>query len=144
MLLALDTSSLSVSVALLAYDMEGVGELVAYQDHFEPTHQQSKRIFGLIDNLLVSQNRNIDEIQALAVGVGPGSYTGIRVGLSLIKTWAFAKDLPVFRFSSQVVLQRGSSDVGETLSLKNLRAEDLVRLGPTESLVPVYEKDHFA
>ena len=139
MILALDTSSLTVSVALLTYESGEVGELVAFKDHFEPTHQQSKRIFGLIDELLVSQSKNIDEIHALAVGVGPGSYTGIRVGLSLIKTWAFAKRLPVFRFSSLAVLQRGSA-----LSLKNLKAEDLIGLGPTESLVPVYEKDHFA
>ncbi len=140
MILALDTSSLTVSVALLAPPIAGSSKLIGYQDHFEPTHQQSKRIFGLIDQLLVSQSKNIDEIQGLAVGVGPGSYTGIRVGLSLIKTWAFAKNLPVYKFSSKVVLER---EEGE-LSLRNLKFEDLIPVSANDSLVPVYEKDHFA
>jgi len=139
MILALDTSSLTVSVALLSEAIENPGVLLAFKDHFEPTHQQSKRIFGLIDELLISESKSIADIQGLAVGVGPGSYTGIRVGLSLIKTWAFARKLRVFKFSSRRLLERA-----EIMSLKNLKWDDLVEIGPAESLVPVYEKDHFA
>ncbi len=138
MILALDTSSLNTSIALLKDD-----EVLECREQFEETHQQSKVIFRLMKDLLDSQQLSPDQITALAVGVGPGSYTGLRVGMSIVMSWAFAKNLPVYKFSSKEILNRSGASK-DRVSLKSLLKTDLVRVSSLSELKPVYEKDHFA
>ena len=134
MILAIDTSSLNTTVALI--DGE---KILGFKDQYEETHQQSKLIFQLIESLLKERAIGPDDVTGVAIGIGPGSYTGLRVGLSLVKTWAFAKSIPVYQFSSRAISERG-----ERLSLQRLLKTDLKAVDRLENLKPVYEKDHFA
>ncbi len=134
-ILAIDTSSLNTSVAILR---EGEDRPVVCVDHFEPSYQQSKVIFSLIERLLNESNTSAHEVRALAAGTGPGSYTGLRVGLAIVKMWAFSKSLPVYSFRSQEVAARSSP-----LSLKFLDRADLRPLADVSDLNPEYEGDHF-
>ncbi len=88
-ILAFDTSSTSGSVALLD-DGRLVGEYTAGD---VGTH--ADWLMRTVSALLRDSSCKIDEIDLFATGVGPGSFTGLRVGISTIKglAWALKKDV---------------------------------------------------
>lgn len=58
---------------------------------------------GLSSSLLPALASHIDGIEYIAVGVGPGSYMGVRTGAALAKALAFSKNLPLIPFSSLLI-----------------------------------------
>jgi tRNA threonylcarbamoyladenosine biosynthesis protein TsaB len=60
-----------------------------------------------IDHLLSRNNVNMNQIKAIVVGQGPGSYTGIRVAVTVAKTLAYAKNIPLFKVSSLIFMTSG-------------------------------------
>jgi tRNA threonylcarbamoyladenosine biosynthesis protein TsaB len=89
MLLAVDTSSQSVGIAL--YDgIRVVCELVWVSKQYQ-TVELAPKVSDLIDQAGTS----VDEINILAVATGPGSYTGLRIGLSFVKGMAMAGHLAI-------------------------------------------------
>jgi len=84
LILAVDTTTPCGSVALL----EGSKLLVEMNSESSLTH--SERLLPSVDFVLKSARLNIVDVDAFAVAVGPGSFTGIRIGLSLIKSFAFS------------------------------------------------------
>lgn len=83
-LLALDTTSGTATAALLR-DGEVVLELEAQSDK-----KHAETVVPLIDLLLEKTGTQIEEIGLFAVDVGPGSFTGVRIGVSLVNAMAFA------------------------------------------------------
>jgi tRNA threonylcarbamoyladenosine biosynthesis protein TsaB len=94
LLLAIDTSTSTGSIALRG-DAGIVGLLTASVDL---TH--SEGLMPAVDNLLRRTGRTVDEITALACVAGPGSYTGLRVGVATAQGLALAKNLPCVGISS--------------------------------------------
>ncbi len=97
-ILAVSTSS---SVASLAIVVDG--EFKSGSTNPQPRTHSDWIHQGLIDSL-EQANLSISDIEGLALDVGPGSFTGIRVGLNLVKSLAFAQRLPIFQFSSLDIL----------------------------------------
>ncbi len=93
-ILAVDTTTSSGSVALLE-DRRLVGEIAG-----ESGTTHSARLLGAVDRLLRSEGLAIADVGAFAVAAGPGSFTGIRIGLSTVKALAFASGKPVVPVSS--------------------------------------------
>lgn len=60
-----------------------------------------------IDRLLVRNTLSMEDIKRIVVGQGPGSYTGIRVAVTVSKTLAYAKDVPLFKVSSLIFMTSG-------------------------------------
>src|SRR5436309_14608092 len=87
--LAVETSTLSGGAALLD-DERVVGE---YTLDVRITH--SERLMAAIDRLLSDARWTPRDLEGLAVTVGPGSFTGLRVGLSTVKGLALALAIPV-------------------------------------------------
>src|SRR5947199_6371402 len=87
--LAVETSTLSGGAALLD-DERVVGE---YTLDVRITH--SERLMAAIDRLLSDAGWTPRDLEGLAVTVGPGSFTGLRVGLSTVKGLALALAIPV-------------------------------------------------
>jgi tRNA threonylcarbamoyladenosine biosynthesis protein TsaB len=58
------------------------------------------RPLQLIDAVLRQRNLSPEAIEAIAVGLGPGSYTGVRSAIAVAQGWQLAKDLPLFGVSS--------------------------------------------
>ena len=54
-----------------------------------------------IGKLLIKHNLKISGLEAIAVNQGPGSYTGLRVGITIANTLAWSLKIPVFGYSSQ-------------------------------------------
>ena len=87
-ILALETSAKSVSVAVTE---NGTLLAQAYQDR-GLTH--SVTLMPLLDGMLKTAGLTLDDMDIIAVAQGPGSFTGIRIGVSAAKGLAWAKALP--------------------------------------------------
>ena len=93
-ILAIDTTTFSGSIALLE-DYRLIGE-ININSHI--THSQ--RLIPSIHFLLDINKLNIEEIDAYALCIGPGSFTGIRIGIATIKALTFASEKPIAGVSS--------------------------------------------
>ena len=60
----------------------------------EVQHRHGSHVLEQIDEVLARAGLELDEVAGLAVGTGPGSFTGLRVGLATVKTMAYASGLP--------------------------------------------------
>jgi tRNA threonylcarbamoyladenosine biosynthesis protein TsaB len=97
-ILAVDTATKSCSVAIIDAGSLSA-ELTTLRDQ---TH--SKHLMELIHKGLGMSGISVAEIDGLAVTIGPGSFTGLRIGVSTIKGLAHALDKPVVGISSLDVL----------------------------------------
>ncbi len=93
-LLALDSSAVTASVAILDND-KLIGEFFV---NTKQTHSQT--LMPMVHALLASSKTNLKEIDIFAVSAGPGSFTGVRIGVSCIKGMAFAQEKPCMGIST--------------------------------------------
>lgn len=94
----MDTSNQVLGVALLKDD-QIIGEIIT---NVEKNH--SVRLMPAISQLLQEVNIVPDQLDKIVVAKGPGSYTGVRIGLTTAKSMAWALDIPVVGVSSLEVL----------------------------------------
>ncbi|MDD8020490.1 MAG: tRNA (adenosine(37)-N6)-threonylcarbamoyltransferase complex dimerization subunit type 1 TsaB [Acidobacteriota bacterium] len=94
LVLSLDTTTSYGSVALVSEK-----KLIAEINYLSPsTH--SRQVFEALELVLKISGKSLNELDGLAIASGPGSFTGIRIGLSLAKALALASGLPVAAVSS--------------------------------------------
>lgn len=86
-ILALDSSGKEVGIAALECDTGSSVRLAAVLG-LEEARQLSRQIMGGMDAAVQRAGWKLDDLDALAVGLGPGSWTGLRIGLSTCKTLA--------------------------------------------------------
>ena len=98
MLLAFDTATPFVTVAL--HD----GEDVVAERRSEQRMKHGEQLAPLIEAVLADAGIVRQDLTAIAVGVGPGPFTGLRVGLVTARTLAFVLELPVYGVCSLDVL----------------------------------------
>lgn len=114
--LAIDCAAKTVSVAL-AQD----GVLIA-EGFYNTKQTHSETLLPLVGNILQNAGFTLKEVDALATSVGPGSFTGVRIGISAIKGLAFAEDKPVFGISALQLAALGSGvPNGTVLALTDAR-----------------------
>jgi tRNA threonylcarbamoyladenosine biosynthesis protein TsaB len=100
-LLALDTATEGCTVALWLD-----GEVL---ERSEPGGQHSERILPMVDELLAEAGLVLTQLDALAFGRGPGSFTGLRIGVGVAQGLAYGADLPVVPVSSLAALAQGQN-----------------------------------
>lgn len=93
-ILAIDTSTASGSIALLE-DNQLIAETTT---HIQKTH--AERLLPSIKNLFDTIGARIEEVDGFALTAGPGSFTGLRIGLSTIKGLAWSLNKPVVGVST--------------------------------------------
>ena len=91
MILLLETSTLNCSVALANEN----GHCIAHRDEAGKSHQHAERLHVLIDVVLQSTGTHRNELSAVAIGKGPGSFTGLRIGTSAAKGICTALGIPL-------------------------------------------------
>jgi tRNA threonylcarbamoyladenosine biosynthesis protein TsaB len=123
LILALDTAT-SVATTALVRDGEAVGEAVTVP----------LRVLEAADGLLAAAGVEPPDLDALVVGVGPGSFTGVRIGLAVARGLALALDLEVAGVSTLDALAESGADVVPVIDAK--RREVFVRAGDDVVALP--------
>ena len=93
-ILAIDTSAKAAS-ACLAQEDKIIGEFF-----IDTSLTHSQTLIPMIEQLAKNAQVSLDELDAIAVNAGPGSFTGVRIGVAAAKGLAFAHDLPCVSVST--------------------------------------------
>src|SRR3954452_12881689 len=101
-ILAIDTSNYVLGVALLE-DNQVLGE---YMTNLKKNH--SVRIMPAIQTLMKDCERVPADLTKIVVAKGPGSYTGVRIGVTIAKTLAWTLNIPLVGISSLEILAAGT------------------------------------
>lgn len=105
--LALDTSTKGCSAAL--FDGQ---DCLVHRQVIEDGFVHAEQLHLIVASLFEEVPYSLQDIDAVAVGAGPGSYTGLRIGVSAAKGFAFALDNPLIGVDSLALLaQHGRSEV---------------------------------
>lgn len=130
-LLALDTSTAALTVAVT--DEAGTRAFGEISSHSERNH--SMHLVPTVKRLLAELDMTPSDIGGIIVGRGPGSYTGVRIGITVAKTLAWAWSKPIVGVSSLEALalgglrqsaaehdeaEQGASEAAEANMLRNV------------------------
>src|SRR5574344_681259 len=122
--LLLDSSNRNLSVGL-ALDHKMVDEI-----SYDAWQKQSELLVDEIGKMLKKHNVQRQDIGEVVVSKGPGSYTGVRIAMSVAKTIVFALSIPLYLVSSLEAMKVGDNP---TICLMNARSK--------RSYIGVYEGD---
>lgn len=117
--LAIDTSSKICSVSIL----EDYNVILEKHTNDEKTHSQN--LMPLIDSIFKDSNLSLNDIDLLSCCLGPGSFTGIRIGIATVKAFADAKNIPVVGVTSLESLAYNISNPGLIVSLIDAKNDNV-------------------
>lgn len=109
-ILHIETATKNCSVALSSSE-----KLLALEEHYSDNYSHSEQLHGFIQTVLKKADLQMSSIDAVAVSKGPGSYTGLRIGVAAAKGICFALDLPLIAINSLQVLAGKVNLTEETL-----------------------------
>ena len=127
--LGLDTCTRWLNLALL----DDSGRAMASLQEEVPTH--TTRLVAAVDGLLKSCGAQREDLSAVGVVVGPGSFTGLRVGLSAALGLSFSLALPTYGLDSLTAIALACDAEGEGVALLDARrsqvyARRFLKMGP--------------
>lgn len=99
-ILALDTATEACSVALRYQDQ-------TFERYQIAPRQHTKLLLPFLQEILTEAEISLKQLDAIAFGCGPGSFTGLRVAASVVQGIAFAHDLPVLPISTLQAIAQG-------------------------------------
>ncbi|MBX3020394.1 MAG: tRNA (adenosine(37)-N6)-threonylcarbamoyltransferase complex dimerization subunit type 1 TsaB [Bdellovibrionales bacterium] len=111
-LLAVATSSAQGSLAIAEKTASGLTLL--QQTLWEKKAMHSELATQRLEEVLRASEKDLKSLTHIAAIVGPGSFTGIRVGINLARTLAYGLSLPIAPFNALAILAFKNLDVGQT------------------------------
>lgn len=108
--LVIDSASKFLYVALYE-DLECLGKY--YEEGF---NDHSVKLMSEIERIFVKNNVKVKDLDEIVIGIGPGSYTGLRIGVVVAKMFAWNNDIPVRTVSSLAMFASSSTKDGLVLS----------------------------
>lgn len=107
--LIMDSATKKLYVALVKDDM------VLYEKYQEGKNDHSKYIVKMVEDALKENNLGVDSLDRIVVGVGPGSYTGVRMALTVGKIFAAFKNIPMYQISTLFLMGSSLHEVADVL-----------------------------
>lgn len=145
-LLAVDTAGKSCAVAVMRDDT------LLYEAQCNNGLTHSETLLPMIDTALRASNLTVDDLDVLGATNGPGSFTGLRIGLSVIKGLAQPRQIPCVGVSTMAALAYGMNGEGTVVAAQDARRgqvywagfdlADHTRLTP-DAAAPVTELENF-
>ncbi len=133
LILHLETSTKICSVAL---SQNGI--LLAHSDRAADGYIHGEALTLMIEELLHNSNTNLQELNAISYSSGPGSYTGLRIGLSTAKGLCFALAIPLIALPTHQILFQIGKENGLEKSQKVIALLDARR---TEVYMEVFDSE---
>jgi tRNA threonylcarbamoyladenosine biosynthesis protein TsaB len=142
-ILALDTATEACSVALLSSrgaTLAGAETIGRYEELGKSHAQQ---ILGMVDSVLAEAQISLNTLSAIAASVGPGSFTGVRISVSVAQGLAFGADLPVVPVTTleALALRALGGDAGGALACLDARMNEVYwgcfMADPVRGVVPI-------
>ncbi len=90
LILNLETATTNCSVSIAKE-----GSILVVKEHDTPNYSHSEQLHVFIQEVLKEASLSIEDLDAVAVSKGPGSYTGLRIGVSAAKGLCFALNIPL-------------------------------------------------
>ena len=114
------TLAVTTSTSVMGVAVAGDGDVLAAR--VEPTERRhAERLLPLALEALAAAGVGLGDVERLAVDVGPGLFTGLRVGLATVGGLARALEVEVVTASSLFLLAAGAGGTGEVLSVIDAR-----------------------
>lgn len=111
MIVAIESASADSSVALGALD----GSVLA-SDAWTGDSRQGSQLWPRLLDLMAQHGARLGDLRGVAVGIGPGSFTGLRVGMSLAKGLAASLSIPIVGVPSLVAWLAAEPTAGAALN----------------------------
>lgn len=113
-ILAVDTSSKNCSVSIIEayHDKDNINFNIIISDNNDNEKTHSQKLMPMIDNIFKKSGLCLDNIDLLACCLGPGSFTGIRIGIATIKAFSDIKNIPTVGVTSLESLAYGVNTKG--------------------------------
>jgi len=115
-ILCLETATTNCSIALSVN-----GSVIVLQEDNDKQYSHAERLHVYIDEVLQKANINKNDLDAIAVSKGPGSYTGLRIGASAAKGLCYALDIPLISVPTLNVLAEQVEDEAIIIPLLDAR-----------------------
>lgn len=90
LILNIETSTTNCSVSL-----SKEGETLVLKEDYNSNYSHAERLHSYIDDVLKEAKVSLSDLEAIAISKGPGSYTGLRIGVSAAKGLCFSSDKPL-------------------------------------------------
>lgn len=118
LILCLETTTTNCSVAL-----SRDGNVIALKEDMGLNYSHAERLHQYIDAVLAEANLTKQDLDAVAVSKGPGSYTGLRIGVSSAKGLCFALDIPLIATNTlkALAMQADTTDVQTIIPVLDAR-----------------------
>ncbi|MDR0228389.1 MAG: tRNA (adenosine(37)-N6)-threonylcarbamoyltransferase complex dimerization subunit type 1 TsaB [Flavobacteriaceae bacterium] len=100
-ILNIETATKNCSVSL-SVD----GEVLAIKEIAEESFSHAEKLHVFVEELLSENNKTFNDLSAIAVSQGPGSYTGLRIGVSAVKGLCYGLSIPMIALDTLEVLAR--------------------------------------
>ncbi len=115
LILNFETSSKNCSVSL-----SSEGKLISNFDLEDNKYRHSELLTSTIKDILTQNNISAKELSAVAVGIGPGSFTGLRIGFSVAKGLCYPHKINLIGISSLKILANSiKNDTGDIIPMIN-------------------------
>lgn len=134
--MCIETATTNCSVAL----GKG-GELLALKEDYSDNYSHAERLHLFIEEILKENGLSPRDLSAIAVSKGPGSYTGLRIGVSAAKGLCFSLDLPLISVATLTSLARQvDPNAGAyVIPLLDARRMEVYTAGFRSNMVPVFD-----
>ena len=109
LILLIETATKSCSVSLASDD-----KIIATKQEVNEQYSHAEKLTVFIAKLFENQDFTIQDLDAVAVSKGPGSYTGLRIGVSTAKGLCYALDIPLVAISTLRAMAFGMAQKEES------------------------------
>ena len=116
-ILHIETSTKNCSVSISRN-----GEMLCLCEEYDDRYGHSEKLHQFVNWALEGAEISLDELDAVCVSKGPGSYTGLRIGVSAAKGFCFGLNIPLLSLNSLEILAQSQIDKGFDLIIPMIDA----------------------
>ena len=117
--LVIDTATSRCAVALIQ------DKKILWQGHHDGATSHGSALPALVAQGLEHESQSVEKIEEVLVGMGPGPFTGLRIGIVFAQTFSTARKIPLRGFSSLDAIAKGLSEVDEFILATDARRKEI-------------------